>query len=114
MSSEGDARFGGHQDEPPSRQLRVKGRRGRQADSTAGQPPAPEIIVRPGTYAFVPQAVIPGLSPRGSAVVARQSSDKLGKCTLFSLDVDPVAVLFADDVVGHRSIGALCPGCPID
>jgi hypothetical protein len=39
--------------DPPasaSRQLRVKGRCGRQADGTAGLPPASEIPLRSGTY----------------------------------------------------------------
>jgi len=33
-------------------QLWVKGRRGQQAGGTAGEPPASEITVRPGTWAW--------------------------------------------------------------
>jgi hypothetical protein len=41
------------------------------------------------------------LLARGSAVVARQGDDELGKYAGLSLDVDPPAVLLDDYVVRH-------------
>jgi hypothetical protein len=38
----------------------------------------------------------------GSAVVARQSDDELGKYAGLGLDVDSAAVLLDNDVMGHR------------
>lgn len=35
------------------------------------------------------------------AVAARQGNDKLSKCARLCLDVDPAAVLFDNDVMGH-------------
>jgi hypothetical protein len=42
----------------PGCRLWVKDGRGRQADATAGLPPAPEIPVRSGTYALCQQETL--------------------------------------------------------